>query len=429
MRGDTTNSQGKTTRVAHRTHLMATAAIAICMVAGGAQAQDVRGQSVSERDRPEYDPIGLRVGSFFINPSLTLTEAYDDNVRASDTGAVEDFVSTVNPNVLVSSNWSRHELILEGDVEAGIYADETDEDYLDWTMAARGRLDVRRDTTVTSEISYAELHEDRTESNAVTLAVEPTEYSRLDASGAINQRFNRLTASAGGSFTQLDFDDVGSTLGGVIDNDGRDRDVVQGVGRLGYDVSPGTNVFVQGTYNVRNYDLKPPAVALDRDSSGYEVVTGAQFDITSITTGEVFAGYQSQDYDSPLLPTADGPSFGATVQWYATPITTVSFYAASTVEESTTAGAGGFLRQSGEIAIEHELLRSLIASGSILFRNEDYQGITREDDYIQFNIGADYLINRNFTAGFNYDFVQRDSNIAGRDFDRNVIGLTIKGQI
>ena len=413
----------------NRAYLLATAAAVICVAVSGAQAQDVRGESVSERDRPEYDPVGLRVGSFFINPSLALTEAYDDNVRAANTSTVEDFVTTINPHVTVSSNWSRHELIIEGDLESKIFAEESNENFTNWSGEARGRVDITQNTDVTGSATFAQLHEDRGASNAAAAANEPTEYSRADVTLAVNQRFNRLSVSVGGSFTDLDYDDVAAIGGGLIDNDFRDREIYQGLVRLGYEVSPATNVFVQGTYNDRDYDQAPPVVGLNRDSSGYEIVVGSQFDLTGVTTGEVFVGYQEQDYDSAVLPTVDGISYGAEVRWYATSITTVTAYAASTVEEAVTAGASGFLRQTGELAVEHELLRNVIASGAVVYRNEDYEGIARNDDYIQLNLGADYLINRNFTVGFDYDFVQRDSSVPGIDFDRNIFGVTLKAQI
>lgn len=401
----------------------------MCLAVSGADAQDVRGQSVSERERPEYDPVGLRIGSFFVDSSMTFTAAYDDNIRASETGEINAFVTTYNPHIALSSNWSRHELNIEGDLLGYVVTDNGNENHLDGSGEMRGRLDIARDTNITGELFAARITEDRGSSNAVTVAREPTRLNRYGANAELNQRFNRVTASAAGRYTRLDFDDVDTFAGGIIDNDFRDREVIEGALRLGYDVSPGTNAFVEGTYNTRNYRAQPPAVAFTRDSDGYAVVAGAQFDITAITTGEIFAGYQDQDYDSALLPSASGPAYGAEVQWYATPITTVSFYAASTIEESTTPGSGGFVRQSVELAGEHELLRNVIASGAVAYRNEDYEGITRDDDYFILNVGADYLINQNFSAGFNYDFVDRDSNVTGLSYDRNVVGISIKGQI
>src|SRR6266699_1072721 len=51
-----------------------------------------RGQSVVERPRPEYDPLGIRFGSFFLYPRAELDEVYNDNVFATKTGTKSDFI-------------------------------------------------------------------------------------------------------------------------------------------------------------------------------------------------------------------------------------------------------------------------------------------------------------------------------------------------
>ena len=39
--------------------------------------------TVVERPRPELDPLGIRAGSFFIFPSISLSGTYDSNVLAT----------------------------------------------------------------------------------------------------------------------------------------------------------------------------------------------------------------------------------------------------------------------------------------------------------------------------------------------------------
>ncbi len=56
----------------------------LLMLSGTAQAQ--RGVPVHEILRPDYDPLGIRVGAFLIRHELTLGLEYNDNIFA--TGAI-----------------------------------------------------------------------------------------------------------------------------------------------------------------------------------------------------------------------------------------------------------------------------------------------------------------------------------------------------
>ena len=59
------------------------------------RAEDIRGQGVAERQYDAYTAQGVRVGSFVLRPSLTVSDTYDSNVFASNTGEVSDFVTEV----------------------------------------------------------------------------------------------------------------------------------------------------------------------------------------------------------------------------------------------------------------------------------------------------------------------------------------------
>ena len=238
-----------------------------------------------------------------------------------------------------------------------------------------------------------------------------------------------MTSRIGATYSDFDYDTVPLTGGGVLNQDFRDREEYTQLLRLGYDVSPDTNVYVQGTLNQREYDQKPPVVALNRDSDGYAVVAGADFRLTNLAQGGVYAGYQSQDYDDPTLPEIDGVAFGANVDWFVTPLTTVRFEAGSAIEETIAAGASGYTDNSAGLRIDHELMRNVIVGGAISFANQDYEGIARDDDVTRAGLSVDYLLNRNFSLRLGYDYADRDSSVAGLDYSRNEVGLTLKAAL
>lgn len=390
---------------------------------------DDRNVSVRERSRPGYDAVGVRAGAFTVFPEVSVTGTYNDNIYATDTNTESDFITTLGARVSAQSNWSRHALNLRASVAQHLYADNDDEDRLDWNVGSDGRIDITRDTNLSGGLSYAELTEDRGAPNAIGLAAEPTEYSLLQANAAFNHRFNRVTSSLGATYADYDYDTVPLIGGGTLNQDFRDREEFTQFLRLGYDVSPDTNVYVQGTINQRKYDQQPPAVALNRDSDGYAVVVGSEFRLTNLAQGGIYVGYHSQDYDDPTLPEIDGLAFGASVDWFVTPLTTVRFEAGSAIEETIAAGASGYTDNSVGVRIDHELMRNVIVGGAVNFANQDYEGIARDDDVTRAGLSVDYLLNRNFSLRLGYDYADRDSSVAGLDYSRNEVGLTLKAAL
>lgn len=390
--------------------------------------EDIRGQSVADRPRPGYDAVGIRAGSFVILPEVNVSEIYDDNVFATRNDEVDDFITTVSPQVNVLSNWNNHALNFTAGLDSYFYADETGEDRTDYNFGADGRLDIQRETNVIAVISHALRHEDRGSATfSSTTASEPVEYTQTDGRLALNQRINRFTATIGGTYTNLNYDDVRSMAGPILDEDLRDREIFSEALRLGYDVSPDTTLYVQGSINQRRYDIDQPVQ--ERDSDGYEALVGSKFKLSNLASGQVFVGYQDQNYDNSAFKDINGVSYGANVDWYVTTLTTVHLNASSTVEESDLGGSSGYLRQVVGLSADHELLRNVILSGSISYENDDYEGTARNDDYYAGTLGISYLLNRYLAVGVDYDITDRNSTLSGLDYTRNRVAFTIRGQL
>ncbi|MEW6092282.1 MAG: outer membrane beta-barrel protein, partial [Pseudomonadota bacterium] len=126
-----------------------------------AEITDDRNVSVRDRARPGYDAVGVRAGAFTIFPEASVRGAYNDNIYATDVNTESDFITTLGARVSAVSTWSRHSLNLRAGLAQQLYADNNDEDRLDWDVGGDGRIDITRDTNISGGLSYAQLHEDR----------------------------------------------------------------------------------------------------------------------------------------------------------------------------------------------------------------------------------------------------------------------------
>lgn len=398
-----------------------------------AQAEDVdlfgrdRAVSVTQRPRPEYEAVGGRVGGFLIFPKVEFAVEANDNIYATAINADSDTIFRVRPEIAIESDWPRH--ALNGYARGSInrYQDFDTEDYEDSAIGASGRLDIVRGASLSFGADRLDLVEPRSASNTPGFAAEPIEYTQTQAFIGGARTAGRLRLSSRADWREFDYQD-GFTLGGApIDQDDRDRTVVSLTGRADWAVSPATAFFVQATGNDRDYDTASTALVPARDSDGYELLGGVNFELGAVARGEVAAGYISQSFDDPRFNDIDG--FGARVQleWFPTDLTTVTVAGGRTIEDAGIAGANGYLSTAASVRVDHELLRNLILTASATRTHDEYQGVDREDDRTIVSVGGTWLLNRNLGVNLAASRLEQESDGAGRgvDFEVNRLVLSL----
>lgn len=225
-------------------------ALAGCLLAATAlpaHAQDpntLEDQPVRERDRPEFDPVGLRQGNVFFYPSISVGEAYDSNVFATENDETSDFITYVTPSLNVESMGTRGSWRAALVADLGFYASENDENFVDAAASAGANYDVTANGRVDGSVGFARKHEDRSSPDDVG-GTEPTIYYQGDASAGYTHRFNRLSVGADVVARAFTYEDTDAAVGSINNSD-RDRvETEEGI-RLGYDVSPDTELFTRG---------------------------------------------------------------------------------------------------------------------------------------------------------------------------------------
>jgi hypothetical protein len=389
-----------------------------------------RNVSVTQRPRPGYESQGVQNGAFIIRPELATGLEYNDNVFATATTEESDVILHLNPSITAESTWSRHGLFAFANVAHREYFDVSDESATDWELGAQGRIDVVRGTEINLSGAFAARTEPRTSAGAAGQAAEPIEYDQAAWFAGFERAVNRVKLGADVRLESFDYDDSPLFGGGIADQDFRDRDEVFWSVRGDYAISPDTALFLRGELNDKDYDLEPAAVPVSRDSDGYVVEGGVDFDLGGVARGAVALGYFSQEFDDPAFFDIDGLSADVRVEWFPTQLTTVNFSAGRGVEESAINAAAGYLSTYIGASIDHELRRNVIVSSGVNFGDDEYEGLDRSDDYVSFDASATYLLNRNVGVEASFQHLQQDSSgaAARADFESNrfMISLTFQ---
>ena len=204
------------------------------------QRQDVDPNvTVTQRPRPDYDPIGMRAGSFLIFPELAVSGTYSDNVNFDDDGEEEsDFVTALRPSVQFRSDWSRHSLGVELGSELAFHVEESDNDYQDFFLDGDGTLEISRQTNLSANAGVRRGQENQAEGNND----EVEQFIAADGGLSLSHQLNRIVLTLGGNVERVVFDDD--------DEEDENRYEYDALLRTAYEVSPRFDVFVEGRYNV-----------------------------------------------------------------------------------------------------------------------------------------------------------------------------------
>jgi len=393
-----------------------------------AQAQQLRyGETVTSRPRPELDPLGIRAAGFLIYPSLAVSEQYNDNIFADETGEVDAFITYITPGVRVNSDWSNHALNFRADANIGRYIDNGDEDFEDYFFGADGRLDVTRDQSLFIDGLYSHIHQNRGDPDDPQGRNQGS-YDLSTVTGGYNHTFNRLSVTLEGTGVRYDYENVTADDGSLINQEQRNRTDAIGTLRAAYELTPGYSAFLLGSYINRSYDERDQDGIL-RSSDGYEVAVGLDLALTGVTTGDLYVGYRSQFYDDPILPTIEGPQGGASIYWNVTTLTTITGRVERTIEETTFLTddegipAAGYFRTRYGVIVDHELLRNLLLQASLFGINSDFVGIDRTDNVLLATVGARYLLNRYLDISIGYGYTDRSSDF--NPYSQNTATLTV----
>lgn len=394
------------------------------------QSTPQRPGQVTPHPSENYDPPGIRLGGFLLYPTLELVEMYNDNIFATTNNRVGKFVTVVNPRVDLRSNWNNHALHLFAAGSLGFYHGASSENFQDFSIGASGRLDIQRNWYLFGGASFSRKHEDRGTPNAL-FGPEPNEYFDTQANIGYYQKFNRVFVRLEGRWERFNYTNNKSlNIAGVVNNENRNRNEFIESLRVGYEFLEGTELWLQGALNQRLYDQRFDNLGFQRSSTGWEVVAGANVDLGGITQLEGFAGFRAQDYRDARLGEIRGAIFGFGGTWNPYRPLFIKPYVKRTIEETNIGGYSGYWSTVAGVNVDYRVRPNIRLAAGAAFAWDDYRlnnqvpgTPARFDRYLTLEIGLQYRPTENFFIGPTYQYTNRDSDVGGIDYGRNIFML------
>jgi hypothetical protein len=408
-----------------------------------AMAGTVAGQPPRKRLKIDDDPFGAvgdYAGGFLVKSAVELSGGYDTNPSRTFVPKGSPFY-VVAPEFLAVSDWERHAVVadLRGSftgygntfpppADGTISSAPTNLDRPDFTGHIDGRLDVSHDTRLLGEARLRVSTDNPGSPNIQAGLAKYPVYTVLGSTVGVDQNFNRLQLSAGGTVDRTVYTDSKLTDGTSTSNDDRNFNQFGGVGRVSYDLLPGVKPFAEVEGDSRVHDVRFDRSGFRRDSSGGYAKAGSSFEFSRLLTGEFSLGYAARDYVDPRLDRLQGLLTSASLTWTATPLTTAKFYSSTSIDETTVPGVSGVLTHIYTVEADHDFRRWLTAIGKFTWGSLDYQGDGRSDKIYTVSGDLIYKMTRNLWVKGTLRRDWLDSNIARNSTASTVAMLGVRLQ-
>ena len=403
------------------------------------------GQTVIGRARPEFDPIGLRFGDYYLFPRGELDEAYNSNIFATTTAPTYDLITTLAPSFDLLSITPRNGLNLHGSSAVQVYADHPAQNTQDGTVNMDGHLDVSAGSSLYGNaqvshqhISYGSPNSPRNSAQPITSPTstgnisQPVTYWDYIAQAGYMQGGRRFSYQIDVGVEAAQYNAAPLVGGGVLPQAGSDATIPSASVRASYEIVPDYLGYIRVGGSSFNYWH-----ATANNSTTYRVDLGLQILPRHLVYGQVYAGYLVQNYAQSSLGSTSSPDYGGRLVWNVTPLTTLTFdglrtFYTGTPSSSTTQIAGpagsGYLASTVAVNADHELLRNLLINGNASFENDSFQGIVRTDDFFTAGAGVKYLVNRYFFLGGLFSYQRRISTASGSSYSQSILQLRLGTQ-
>jgi hypothetical protein len=381
---------------------------------------------------PEYSPRGVQApGGFTVFPSVTAGAAYDSNVFALPSGAREDVVWTIAPELIGIQRGSRNVLALEAVSEILKYHRFTGLDTSNLSFGFGDAYEIAPDKFVSFGGGYEFLHLDPEREE--TAARSPSEFHVASAQFGIVQEAARFGYRVDTTVHHYDFLPLHPLAGGQIDQTENNYTVAQVAPVIFYQLTPNYTAFSRLSANINWYDKRRDSSGIRRDSWGGTLDFGVVINITQTLTGDVYVGALYQHYLDPGQGNQIGPDFGAGLTWSVSELTRVALNVDRSIEQTRSRALGTPQNFSATVthataAVDSLLYPNLLFHADVGLSQLEFSQPSRTDYEVGGRVEIRHYVNRYLHLGPEVAYVNELSSNAAARFDRLIAAFRVATQ-
>lgn len=388
-------------------------AITLCVMAGGAHAQDA--SAVGGRD-PEQ---AMFLAGWLLYPSVTQATVFNDNINRTETNKKSGIGYDLNPSFEIYRDNGIQKTDVYAVLDAQFYDGELEANHVQGKLGVNHTIQLQQDLSLSMSGDFAR-------QTGVQEAISPQQ-----STSPFSPLWNVLAVSGqeetqwrGSVSVEKKFGEGFLRLSSMVQNDEYDSADLKAQthfstsvsAKSGYYIMPSVYAFVAPGVQFTTYHKSGV------DAQTYSAVAGLGTDRSSVIKGEIYAGVATQHSSSPVAGAAQSPVLGLNVTYVPTPNLTfkanidhnVSISAQTLASAQTVSSSRAVL--TGRYMVSPDWFAEARAGYGLTHYDQD----KADDHYVTTGVGLGYDIRRNFDLRLDYQFVKLTSHLSNTGYQQDI---------
>jgi polysaccharide biosynthesis protein VpsM len=370
-------------------------------------------------------------GPFDVIPTLSVRQAYDDNVIFSQSGKATGSAETfILPSIRVLLNQRSNKYELRYGLTSNNYWSVPRNNTLNHQFNGLADLVITKRNHLATTFGYVlgsnPLGTGFTQGDIALTTQQPDTYRQISTGATYTYGLPSARANLGLSvnYTNIAYDDNGARTALL------DREDITLQPLLKYRIAPKTSLLFEFQNRLTRYATQRriplgdsnQVVSIDSDTRRYLV--GAEWDASAQFKGQFRVGYLEQEFLDPEVKGFSGLSWFVSLNWAPLRYSTVTVNASRDVLPTLGFGSAQLSETYGA-AWTHDWNHGIGTHMGVTISDFKYLDSNLATKLFDFRSGISYHFTRWYSVALDYTRQERSSSQQGFSFDRNLIMLSI----
>lgn len=386
--------------------------------------------SVTELPQTEFDPVGIRAGSFDLLSSVRSAVGVTSNTFYTADPVASAFLSNT-PTAQLISRWSRHQLSVSGTGTFREYLGQSRRNENTWQSSIGSRTDLGRFTNIFINLVSSQQNENQFSGEVTPTVAALSRYRRDFFNARVVNQVGRTRFTFAADYSLFRFQPIQLITGEARSQENRNRNTTRVTGQWEYARSPDLAFFVQAAFADQAFSTELRAGVPNVDSLGYRALAGLNFDDPGFMRGSFGIGYTRETFKAQVYEPVQGVSVQGRIELFPTKLMTVRLDASRTIEiTNLSLGGGAYWSNRLSTRVDREVWRRIIVDVTAAYTNQSFVSSGQATNSFQIGAGAQYVSSRNIVLNATIDYGHRGASTAtlGSKFGeiRSEVGLTYR---
>jgi len=351
-----------------------------------------RADIAGARPQPEYDPLGLRIGTLVASPELHVGTGYDSNLFGLDSDVKSDGYTIFTPSLRIGSDWGLHGVSLSAHSTLTRYFRYPIQNTNEYEIQGAGKLDFDS-TKIAAGVSLSRSAERRGANGTPLSLGAPSLYRNISESFHVQQDLGAIGLGAAVSHQDNSYSDITLLSGATLNQSFRDSEEWEVNVHAAYSRSPDASIGVTGLYKHARAKTPPSHTNDTLSFGGTFALDAGMFRVETEGT------YLRRNFSNPIFRDFGGFIYNGTLTWYPTTLLTVSLHGAGSLDNSGVPTVGTIIARSYRLNADYELLRNVVLNAQISRRQQSFPEVGGKAEAHAQSLSGEYKVNRTVAIG------------------------------